>query len=139
VDVSRIILVNGIPFEHLVEHNGQRPSAADERKHKEKLDALKGETTEQRSARLRKERRRPRRSSTRYPKPSIFNSWEEVVDGRQAYVLQATPHPGYQAQGKYGKMFSKVEGKLWVDKQDLGWIKVDGEVIHVFDRIIPGA
>jgi len=41
-------------------------------------------------------------------------------------VLHATPHPGYQAHGKYGKMFSKVEGKLWVDKQNFGWIKVDG-------------
>jgi hypothetical protein len=29
-------------------------------------------------------------------------------------------------------MFSKVAGKLWVDKQDLGWIKVDGEVIQPF-------
>ena len=48
---------------------------------------------------------------------------EEVVNGRSAYILQATPHPGYQAQGKYGKMFAKVEGKLWIDKQDLGWIK----------------
>ena len=27
-------------------------------------------------------------------------------------------------------MFSKVEGKLWVDKQDHGWIKVDGQVIQ---------
>src|SRR5690349_18804493 len=38
----------------------------------------------------------------------------------------------YQANGKYGKMFSKVEGKLWVDKQDFGWIKVDGLVIQPF-------
>jgi hypothetical protein len=57
---------------------------------------------------------------------------EEVVRGRPAYVLQATPRPDYHAQGKYGKMFSKVAGKLWVDKQDLGWIKVDGEVIQPF-------
>ena len=27
-------------------------------------------------------------------------------------------------------MFSKLEGKLWVDKQDLGWIKADGQVIQ---------
>jgi hypothetical protein len=54
------------------------------------------------------------------------------VDGRPAYVLQATPHPGYHAHGKYGKMFSKVEGKLWVDMQDFGWIKVDGEVTQSF-------
>jgi hypothetical protein len=57
---------------------------------------------------------------------------EEVVDGRPSYVLQATPHPGYHEHGKYGKMFSKVEGKLWVDKQDFGWIKVDGEVTQSF-------
>ncbi len=29
-------------------------------------------------------------------------------------------------------MFSKLEGKLWVDKQDLGWIKADGQVIQPF-------
>ncbi len=57
---------------------------------------------------------------------------EEVVNDRPAYVLQATPHPGYQAQGKYGKMFAKVKGKLWIDKQNLGWIKVDGQVIQPF-------
>jgi hypothetical protein len=57
---------------------------------------------------------------------------EEVVDGRLAYVLQATPHLGYHAHGKYGKMFSKVEGKLWVDKQDFGGIKVDGQVTQSF-------
>ena len=38
----------------------------------------------------------------------------------------------YQANGKYGKMFSKVEGKLWIDKQDFGWMKVDGEVTQSF-------
>jgi hypothetical protein len=57
---------------------------------------------------------------------------EDEVNGRPAYVLQATPHRGYHAQGKYGKMFSKVAGRLWVDKQDMGWIKVDGQVIQPF-------
>jgi hypothetical protein len=27
-------------------------------------------------------------------------------------------------------MFLGVEGKLWIDKQDLGWVKVDGQVIQ---------
>ena len=57
---------------------------------------------------------------------------EEMAEGGPAYVLQATPHPGYHAHGKYGKMFSKVEGKLWVDKEDFGWIKVDGQVTQSF-------
>ena len=29
-------------------------------------------------------------------------------------------------------MFSKLEGKLWVDKEDFGWIKADGQVIQPF-------
>jgi hypothetical protein len=57
---------------------------------------------------------------------------EEVLGSRPTYVFQATPPPGYHARGKYGKMFSKVEGKLWVDKSDFGWIKVEGQVTQSF-------
>jgi hypothetical protein len=133
VDVSRTILVNGVPFEQLVEHNGQRPLEEEERKEKEKLDKLKRETAEQRAERIRNEEEENTSLVREVPKAFDFQLvGEEVVNGRPAYVLQATPHPGYQPQGKYGKMFSKVEGKLWVDKQDLGWIKTDGQVIQPF-------
>lgn len=133
VDVSRTILLNGIPFEQLVEHNGQPPPATEERKQKEKLERLRRETPEERAERLRNEKEETTSLVREVPKAFDFQLvGEEIVDGRQAYVLQATPHPGYQAQGKYGKMFSKLEGKLWVDKQDLGWIKADAEVIQPF-------
>ena len=42
------------------------------------------------------------------------------------------PSPAIKARGPYGKMFSKVAGKLWVDKQELGWVKVDGHVMAPF-------
>jgi hypothetical protein len=133
VDVSRTILINGIPFEQLVEHNGKPPSAEEERKQKEEIDKLKRETPEQRAERLRQAEEENASLIGQVPKAFDFQLvGEDVVGGRAAYVLQATPHPGYQAQGKYGKMFSKVEGKLWVDKQDLGWIKVDAQVIQPF-------
>ena len=133
VEVSRTILVNGVPFEQLVERNGRPPSAEEERKQKEELDKLKRETPEQRAERLRKQEEENTSIVREVPKAFDFQLvGEEVVNGRPAYVLQATPHPGYHAQGKYGKMFSKVAGKLWVDKQDLGWIKVDGQVIQPF-------
>jgi hypothetical protein len=133
VDVSRTILVNGVPFEQLVERNGQPPSAEEERKQKEKLDKLRRETPEQRAERIRKQEEE--NTSLVWEVPKAFDFLlvgEEVVNGRPAYVLQATPRPDYHAQGKYGNMFSKVAGKLWVDKQDLGWIKVDGQVIQPF-------
>jgi hypothetical protein len=137
VDVSRTILVNGVPFEQLLEHNGQPPSAEEERKQKEKLDKLKRETEPQRAERLRNQLEGDTSLVREVPKAFDFQLvGEEVVNGRPAYVLQATPHPGYHGQGKYSKMFSRVEGKLWVDKQDLGWIKVDGQVIQPFSMAL---
>jgi hypothetical protein len=132
VDITRMILVEGAHFEQLLEHNGQLPSAKEQRKRDEDLDKLKHEMPEEKTARLRKDQEN--RSFLR----DVLEAFdfhligEEILGGRPAYVLQATPHPGYHAHGKYGKMFSKVEGKLWVDKQDFAWIKVDGEVTQSF-------
>ena len=132
VDVSKMIVVNGARFEQLMEHNGQLPSATEQKKSNADLDKLKHESTDDRIARFRKEQEN--RSFLR-DVLAAFNFrliGEEVVDGRPAYVLQATPHPGYHAHGKYGKFLSNVEGKLWIDKQDFGWIKVDGQVTQSF-------
>ena len=131
VDISRTILVNDIPYEQLLERNGRPPSAEEEREYKEKLEKLKRETPEQRAERLRRQEEENTSLVREVPKAFDFQLvGEEEVNGRPAYVLQATPRPGYRAQGKYSHIFSKVAGKLWVDKQDLGWIKVDGEVIQ---------
>ncbi len=134
VDVSRTILVNGVPFEQFVERDGRRPpSAKEERNRKEELDKLKRQTPEERAERLRKQEEETASIVREVPMAFDFQLvGEEAVNGRRAYVIQATPHPGYHAQGKYGSMFPKVAGKLWVDKQDLGWIKVEGQVIHPF-------
>jgi hypothetical protein len=130
VDVSRIILVNGAPIEQLVEHNGRPPTAEEQTRQEEKIEKQKHETPEERAVRLEKEQEN--RSFIREV-PAAFDFQligEEVVNGRPAYVLQLTPRPGYEPHGKYGRIFAKVEGRLWVDKQELGWIKVDGQVIQ---------
>jgi hypothetical protein len=131
VDVSRTILVNGVPFDQLVQRNGRPPSAAEERKQKKELDKLNRETPQERARRLREQKEETASIVREVPKAFDFQLiGEEAVNRRPTYVLQAMPKPGYHAQGKYGSLFPKVAGKLWVDKQDLGWIKVDGQVIH---------
>ena len=101
VDVSRTILVNGIPFDQLVEHNGRPPSSAEERKQKEKLDKLKRETPEARAQLLRTQEEETASIVREVPKAFDFQLvGEEAVNGRPAYVLQATLHPGYHAHGK---------------------------------------
>jgi hypothetical protein len=133
VDVSRAFLVDGVQFEQLVERNGRPLSAEEERNQQEKLIRLKRLTPEQRAERLRREEQENTSLVAEVPGAFDFQlAGEDVVNGRPAWVLQAAPHPGYQAKGTYGRMFSKVAGKLWVDKQDFGWIKVDGYVIQPF-------
>jgi hypothetical protein len=132
VDVTKMTLVNGIRFEQLMEHNGQLPSAEEQIKRDQDLEKLRHETPEERAARLRKNEEN--RSFLR----DLLEAFdfrligEEIIAGRPTHVLEATPHPGYHANGKYGKLFSRVKGKLWVDEQDFGWVKVDGEVTQAF-------
>jgi hypothetical protein len=132
VEVTRMILVNGIRFEQLMERNGQLPSAEEQKKSDKDLEKLKHETSEEQTLRLRKTQENRSFIRDLLEAFDFHLIGEEIVGGRPAYILQATPHPDYRPHGKYGKLFSKVEGKLWVDKQDFGWVKVDGEVTQSF-------
>ncbi len=129
---TEMILVNGIRFEQLSEHNGHPPSADEQKKDLENFDKLTRETPAERSIRLGKA------EENRAFLRDILDAFdfqligEETFEGRSAYVLHATPHPGYHERGKYGKILSNVEGKLWVDKQNFGWIKVEGQVTQPF-------
>jgi hypothetical protein len=132
IDVTRMILVNGARFEQLMERNGQLPSAEEQKKLDQDFEKLKHETPEARTVRLGKEQ------ENRAVLRDLLEAFdfrllgEEELGGRPAYVLQVTPHAGYHARGQYGKIFSKVEGKLWIDKSDFGWIKVEGQVTQSF-------
>jgi hypothetical protein len=132
VDVTKMTLVNGIRFEELMEHNGQLPSADDQKKRDVEIEKLKHETTAEQAERLRKDQDNRSFLHVLLEAFDFRLVGEEIVDGRPAYVLEATPHPGYHASGKYGKLLARVQGKLWVDKQDFGWVKVDGEVTQSF-------
>jgi hypothetical protein len=132
VDVTSMILVNGARFEQLIKHNGRPPSAEQQRQSDEDLDKLEHATPEEKAEQLRKDQ--DNRAFLR----DVLEAFdfrligEEMVEGKPAYALQATPHPGYRVHGKYGKLISKVEGTLWVDKQDFAWVKVDGQVTQSF-------
>jgi hypothetical protein len=132
VSLTRMTLVNGIRLEQLIERNGQIPSAEEQKKIDQDIEKHKHETPAEQTERLRKDQENWSFLRDVVEAFDFRLIGEEAVDGRPAYVLQATPHPGYDARGKYGKIFNKVEGKLWVDKQDFGWIKVDGQVTQSF-------
>jgi len=132
VDFTKMILVNGARFDQLVQHNGQAPSAAEQRQIDENLEKLKHETPAERSARLGKDQDNRAFLGDLLAGFDFSLAGEELVGDRPAYVIQVAPHPGYHATGKYAKVFNKVAGKIWIDKQDYNWIKLDGEITQPF-------
>jgi hypothetical protein len=54
------------------------------------------------------------------------------VDGRQTYVIDADPLPGYKPRLKDAKFLPKVRLHLWIDKAEQQWVKV---VIECIDTI----
>jgi hypothetical protein len=142
--VSRALVVNGDTIDQTVSHNGGPPTSEQKKKDQELLRKRWSETLQERTARLREE------EDNRAFIDEVLSAFnfrllgEQVVDGRPAYILEATPKSGYRAHSKYGKMFSNVRGKLWVDQQDFGWVKVDANVVEPFSmglvlaRVQPG-
>ncbi len=132
VVVSRITFVNGAPFEEIVAHNGVPPTPAEKRKDQEARHKLETETSAERAARLKKDEEN-RAFIREVPRAFDFRLvGADEINGRPAWILEATPKPGYRSHSKYGKIFSKVTGKLWVDQQDYGWVKVDATVTEPF-------
>jgi len=57
---------------------------------------------------------------------------EETIDGRKCWVLDATPHPGYKPKELKAQIFPHLRGRLWIDQQDLLWVKADANAVDQF-------
>jgi len=53
----------------------------------------------------------------------------EEVGGREAWVIDAEPRPGYEAHTKEAKFLTKMRGRVWIDKSDLQLSKMDAEAL----------
>jgi hypothetical protein len=53
----------------------------------------------------------------------------EQLDGRDAWVIDAEPRPGFEPHMKESKFLSKFHGRVWIDKSDLQLAKLDVEAI----------
>jgi len=106
VAVSRTSLVNGVPFERLVERNGRFPSSEQERKQKGELNKLKRETPEQRAERLRKQEEENTSIVQEVPQAS-------ARQGNRPGEQGAESHPdGYSASGPHEKLLLKWSASI---------------------------
>jgi hypothetical protein len=130
-----VTLQEGSPYRRLKARNDQPLSAKEEKKEEEKLrtsiEQRRKETKEQRDLRIAEwERRQQQRREPIKELPDAFNFTlvkEEALNGGQAYVIDATPKPGYRPRLASASYFPKIKARLWIDKTDYQWIKAEIE------------
>jgi hypothetical protein len=132
-----ITMLEGSPYVRLVQKDDKPLPAAEEKKEQDKLakniEQRKKETPEQRKKRLAEADKE--RESFRKPLLDIPEAFElrlagtERHDGRELYVIEGKPRPGYGPHGGISRIFPKVAGKLWVDAKSYEWVKAEAEVL----------
>ena len=87
-------------------------------------------TREIQMADYQRRRDRYRKAIREIPEAFLFRLLgEEEVNSRPAYVIEATPRPGYDPVDRNSKLFTRVTGKLWIDKLDYRWARIEVELL----------
>jgi hypothetical protein len=135
--VHDISMLYGHQFSKLIEKNGKPLTEKDKQKEQERLEKFTAkwehETPEQRAKReARREKNREKEDAFLREVTDAYDLrllGDEKVDGKDAWVIQAEPHPGYRAKLDGAKYFAKIHGKVWIDKAEYQWVKAEAETI----------
>jgi hypothetical protein len=97
------------------------------------IDKRKNEPESDRAKRLKreeKEREDDRRFVTEVADAYNFTLvGMETLDGRDTYVIDAEPRPGFEAKSKEAKFLPKFKFRVWIDRAENQWVKLDAECI----------
>jgi translation initiation factor IF-1 len=132
-----VTLVEGSPYRRLIARDDKPLSPKEEKKQEEKLrksiEKRQKETPEQRAKRIAEwEKKRRENHEPLLEIPDAFDlclAGEEQIDGRDAWIIDATPHPGYRPKSRMARMFTKFKGRIWIDKRDSVWVKAEAEAL----------
>jgi len=132
------LMISGSPYQRLIEVNGKPLSPERQAGEQQKLESTvverkkePQEERENRIAKYEKDRRRDQLLMEQLTKALDFKLvGEQKLGADEAYVLKATPRPGYKPPNTEAKVLTGMEGELWIDKKTFQWIKVEATVIH---------
>lgn len=80
--------------------------------------------------------------------PDLYDARLEpdaVIDGRECWVISGTPKPGYRPRNSDAKPLLQIKGRMWIDKADYSWVRLEAETIGTISygvflaRLNPGA
>ncbi|HEX4164495.1 MAG TPA: hypothetical protein VHZ55_03395 [Bryobacteraceae bacterium] len=132
----RMLMIDGSPYQRLLEVNGEPISRtqcqAESEKLKNEVVRRRYESATQRRSRIADfESTRAEEHLLMQQMAAAFNFRlldEEQVDGTPCYRLAATANPDYRPPVEKARVLLGMRGQMWVDKQHFHWVKVKAEV-----------
>jgi hypothetical protein len=124
--VQRLIGKNDKPLE-------PKDAAKEEEKIQKFIDKRKNESDDDR--RKREEKEDKQREQDRQFVREVADAYNfhlagtETLRGRDAWVIDAQPRPGYEPHIKEAKFLPKFQFRAWIDKKEDQWEKLDIECI----------
>jgi len=130
---SEVLEIYGEQVERLTAKDDKPLSTGEAKKEDDKIqkiiDKRKNESEDGRRKRLEheeKEREEDRKFVLEVADAFNFRLiGSEAIDGRDAWVIEGEPRPGYEPKERNAKMLSKFKGRVWIDKADSQWVKLD--------------
>jgi hypothetical protein len=134
---SEIMEIYGEQVERLISKDDKPLSDKEARKEEEKIqkviDKRKNESETDRKKREEKEEKE--REQGRQFVREVADAYNfklvgiESLAGRDTYVIDAEPRPGYEPHSKEAKILPKFRFRAWIDKDESQWKKLDIQCI----------
>ena len=147
------LILDGRPYERLIERDRKPLPPAEQRKLQQKLDKaaakLENETPDEkrrRAADYQKERRRQRAFLLEIPDAfDLRLEGDSQVDGQPVWVVSGTPKAGYRPKSRDAEALLKIRGRMWIEKTGYQWVRLEAQTMQTISfgwflaRLNPGA
>jgi len=143
----------GEEYSRLIMKDDKPLDDKEKKKEDEKLEKflakLRNQSPEERQKRAEKERKE--REESRAYRQDVANAYdfrivgEEELEGVKTWVIEATPRKDFKPTQPHADMLKKIKGKMWIDKKEYNWIRVEAEATDTISfgvflfRIHPGS
>jgi len=137
IKTSEIMELYGEQVERLISKDDKPLSDKDAKKEEEKIQKVieKRKNESEHDRKKREEKEEKDREQGRQFVREVADAYNfhfagiESLAGRDAYVIDAEPRPGYQGHLKESKFLPKFRFRAWIDKDESQWKKLDIQCI----------
>lgn len=126
-------MLEGSPVRRLVAINDKPLSPEEERTEQERLRKIASDRKnhpEKRAADLKAKEQKEREFHDEILKAFDFRlAGSERLGERDCWIVEGTPRAGYTPSNIRAEALPHMRGKLWIDKQDYNWAKLEAEAV----------